>query len=627
MKKPYAIRPVSGQALLNYHNRLAGAEMTLYEADLVEEARPGGQKRMAVADGKNYLLHGDCLSACAWLREQNIVVDLVYIDPPFASGANYAKQIYLRSGAPKNGRTTHETDEENGNGNGIDGGVPVGEEAMYADIWQKEDYLNWIYERLLAIREIMSETGSIYVHLDWHIVYYVKVLMDEVFGEDNFVNDIAWCYTGPRKTGGAFPRKHDNILFYTKSNQHVFNQPYVPHKSGVHTPEGIFGSKGQNNGEGNGLSKEQLEEQGKKLEDWWADIWSTDRYRKEIVDYTTQKPEKLLERIIKASSDKGMVVADFFCGSGTTAKVAHDLDRQVVACDIGVNAIQTTRDRLVKNGVSFNVMKIRDGMRLFRNPAQTEARLFSLITNWKSSDEAELEDFWDGSFPTGDKSVPVKFVGMDKKLTMQYVNTVLEYAGKADAKKVLLIYAARAQGLSQEKVDQAAHDHMRSDVKVEIVSLGELFDANAGQLVAEDSAQLKCKKENNKKRVKIVQFFSPYLRQKIKEYNDARAGTLEKKPGKLVVVGEDGLELIEAVQFGVFAKNGAWRCCVEDTPSAKQKIKNDYLVSTTATHIKIRSVAGDEITIALDALPEKSSKSKPSSAKTQKAPSRKRKKK
>ena len=155
---PYTVAPARGQALLSFQGRRMPENLPLFEVVKVEEVRAAAKElpsdQAQPAAGPNLLLHGDCLSACAYLKANNIKVDLVYIDPPFASGANYAKKIFLRNGK-KNGETAVEGGESS-----------IGEEVMYADIWQKEDYLNWLYERLLAIRQVMSDNGSIYVHLD-----------------------------------------------------------------------------------------------------------------------------------------------------------------------------------------------------------------------------------------------------------------------------------------------------------------------------------------------------------------------------------------------------------------------------------------------------------------------------
>jgi len=186
--KSYNIEPARGQALLKFQGRIFPKSMDLFDAEIIEEARQKnqnldlGDKRKALnPDFRNLLLQGDCLSACAYLKSKDIKIDLVYIDPPFASGANYAKKVYLRNG----GKTEFKNSD-----------TSIGEEIMYGDIWQKEDYLNWLYERLLAIRDVMAEKASIYTHLDWHIGHYVKILLDEVFGEENFRNEIIWTYGG-----------------------------------------------------------------------------------------------------------------------------------------------------------------------------------------------------------------------------------------------------------------------------------------------------------------------------------------------------------------------------------------------------------------------------------------------
>lgn len=189
--------------------------LPLYEAQLRE-------RRKNNADG-NLIIRGECLSACAYLKDKGITVDLVYIDPPFASGADYAKKVYLRRN-PKVAEAIRQAESE------LDiEELRSFEEKMYGDIWNKENYLNWMYENLMAIKSVMSDTASIYVHLDWHIGHYVKILLDEIFGENNFINEIIWCYNGPGSPGmRQFNRKHDTIFWYCKDiNEYTFNDNSV----------------------------------------------------------------------------------------------------------------------------------------------------------------------------------------------------------------------------------------------------------------------------------------------------------------------------------------------------------------------------------------------------------------
>jgi adenine-specific DNA-methyltransferase len=250
---PYNPDPVNGQAilssnsLLRYGRQIVPKElkgMPLYEVDTIEQVRQemDGLKIDEIKQSKtitNTIFHGDCLNVCASLKDRGVKVDLVYIDPPFASGADYAKKIYLRknpiveeplrfqngdaNNATKNGTVNGRMNPENGRMNPAPtGDLREFEETMYGDIWRKEDYLNWMYERLLAIREVMNETASIYVHLDWHIGHYVKILMDEIFGEENFRNEIVWHYDIGTAPKDDFKRKHDLIFRYSKSQNPFF---------------------------------------------------------------------------------------------------------------------------------------------------------------------------------------------------------------------------------------------------------------------------------------------------------------------------------------------------------------------------------------------------------------------
>jgi len=263
----------------------------------------------------NRLIWGDNLHVMRMLPTNSI--DLIYIDPPFFSGANY---------------------------NVIFG--DQNEVRSFTDIWEggMPSYLIWFNARLLEMKRLLKPTGSIYVHLDWHASHYVKQELDKIFGYDNFRNEIVWCYYGASSPGQKqFPRKHDIIFWYSKSDQWKFNADDVriPYKSSTlqrakTTPTSIF----------HGIrTKRTLHSEGKIAEDYW-DIPAVVSTAKERIGYPTQKPEALLQRIIKASSDEGDVVADFFCGGGTTAMVAQKLNRRWITCDQSRVAVAITQGRL-----------------------------------------------------------------------------------------------------------------------------------------------------------------------------------------------------------------------------------------------------------------------------------------
>ncbi|KHE93751.1 MAG: site-specific DNA-methyltransferase [Candidatus Scalindua rubra] len=657
MKKPkqYNITPAKGQALLNFQGRRFPEKIDLFEAELIEEVRGKKERQQNLfdketdlnSDFRNLLIQGDCLSACAYLKSKNIKVDLVYIDPPFASGANYAKKIYLRS----SGKSEIEADDSS-----------IGEEVMYGDIWNKEDYLNWLYERLLVIRDVMSETASIYVHLDWHIGHYVKVLLDEVFGEENFVNEIVW----QRKQAQAwasnqFGITNDTIFFYSNGDEHIFNpshskndkdtQKYIKERfvfddgdgrkymksplvnplnrpnlryefHGIKPPAtGWLYSKERmdklyNNNElvipKNGTSRIYRkifadQYKGQMIQNIWTDVPIVNPMAKERLDYNTQKPEKLLERIIQTSSGKGMIVADLFSGSGPTPKVANDLNRKFIACDIGINAIQTTRDRLIKSGAEFDILKIQDGLRLFRNPAQTTAKIFTIINGFKSRSDLNLNEFWDGGIAQSNGSyTPVKFSGIHEKLTKELLDVYLEEIYQLEyvsgrANDVIVIYAHKDIDIDQAYLNKQLNKTAKTTLKVKLVSLDNLLGEKGDALFMPDNADIKVSKSGKKYKVEMKKYFSPYLKNKIDDYNakKTKQGALEQDLSKAVKISKSGLELIESVQFDTTLKKDVWtsNLRLEDKAGIKEKIKGTYLLDTNKFKIKIRNIAGDEIVI------------------------------
>jgi len=605
MKKinKYNITPAKGQALLNFQGRIMPSdkiEMRLFEMKKTEEIEGKKEKQLKLSEKqkelninfKNLLIQGDSLSACAYLKSKNIKLDLVYIDPPFASGANYAKKIYLRNGGEE---TKFENDDNS-----------IGEEIMYGDIWQKEDYLNWLYERLLAIREVMSETASIYVHLDWHIGHYVKVILDEIFGEENFMNEIVWHYYNKMPTGGnVLDRQHDIIFNYSKTDNFTVNR--IEEKKDDVKPTAL---RKKVNGKEEKLRDEKGEIiyqtfENKKVSDVWKIAFAGNG---EKMDYNTQKPEALLERIIKASSDEGMIVADFFSGSGTTAKVANDLDRKFITCDIGINAIQTTRDRLIKTGAEFDILKIKDGLRLFRNPKQTTEQIFNIIDGFKNRQELDLAEFWDGGIVGKSTSFePVKFIGIDKVLTKKLFDSVLENIYELEnatdsVSKIKIIYAHKDLDIDQSYVNREINKSKKTTIQVDLISLDDLLAEKRDMLFAEDNVVIDVKKGKDKTIVEIKKYFSPYLKTKIDEYNNKKVkkGTIEEDGSKAIKISTNGLELIESIQFDTeLKKNGVWTSDVklEDSAGKKEQIKGRYELGVDKFKIRIRNIAGDEIII------------------------------
>ena len=280
---------------------------------------------------KNKLIWGDNKLVMSSLLEKFAGrINLIYIDPPFATGADFKFKIQV-------GEEGKQIVKEHS----------IIEEKAYRDTWGKgvDSYLEMMWERLWLMKELLAENGSIYVHLDWHVGHYVKVMMDEIFGVENFRNEIVWSY----RTGGAslrnWSQKHDTILFYSKTEKYIFNtqkeKAYTKSKS---RKAGIIDYGG---------GKAEFFEDEYGVYNWVIarDVWDIPYINSQAYErlaFDTQKPEALLKRIILASSNPGDIVADFFCGSGTTLAVAEKLGRRWIGCDLSRFAIHITRKRLLE---------------------------------------------------------------------------------------------------------------------------------------------------------------------------------------------------------------------------------------------------------------------------------------
>ncbi len=304
------------------------------------------------------LLAGDPQTGLPSLRGK---VDLVYIDPPFDSKADYRTRLTLPGGDINQKPTTIE-------------------QFAYADTWKDGtvSYLRMLYPRLMLMRELLSDHGSIYVHIDWHVGHYVKVLMDEIFGKENFRNEIIWHYDIGMAPKQDFKRKHDVILRYTKSDDFFFNAIKILPKN--IDRYNLIDSEGRHYMVRGDSGKIVYADEGQVEDDVWTyykgDEWRTlNSMSKERIGYATQKPSTILERIIKASSNEGDLVCDFFGGSGTTAAVAERLGRRWITSDIGKPATLVMRKRLIDQEVKpFLYQAIGDyqkemmhGTRLFRS--------------------------------------------------------------------------------------------------------------------------------------------------------------------------------------------------------------------------------------------------------------------
>ena len=376
-------RTIKGYPELHWTGKRPFKSTQYFPAQLKEqygEAKDGWMNKIFWGDNLQVMSH--------LLKEYRGKIDLIYIDPPFDSKADYKKKIKLK-------------------GKEINNDINAFEEKQYTDIWTNDEYLQFMYERIVLLKELLSNSGTIVLHCDWHKSHYLRVIIDEIFGMNNFVNEIVWAYEdiGSRAVN-YFKRKHDTLLVYQKTENKKFNiirkklsestikryQKYfdengqITYKKLKETNPGVFNKlKG---------TPENLEEvwldinNGQPLNDWWTDISPLKNGFNEYTNYPTQKPEGLLERIIRAYTNVGDLVFDCFMGSGTTQAVAMKLGRRFIGADINLGSIQTTTKRLINiansgskdddNYYGFEVYNVNN-YDFFRNEVEAKELLIEAL--------------------------------------------------------------------------------------------------------------------------------------------------------------------------------------------------------------------------------------------------------
>lgn len=366
----FTFEPIKGYPMLHWKGKRPFTSTQFYPAQLKEtygEDTDGWMNKIFWGDNLQVMSH--------LLKEYRGQVDLIYIDPPFDSKADYKKKIEVRGKNATNDST-------------------VFEEKQYTDIWSNDEYLQFMYERLIMLRELLSDKGSIYLHCDWHRVHLIRCMMDEIFGANNFRNEIIWGYRIQGVGKVFWGRKHDNLLFYSKTDNYTFHpekEDVIYEKPFIDTSEtlpdmstlGDLDIKYITDCIKNGVP---LKDKYKSLlfkkyysSVYVRDVWDCD-YTKPIIsgskaylNYPTQKPEGLLQRIIKASSNPGDLIFDCFMGSGTTPAAAMKMGRRFIGADINLGAVDTTVKRLLKRQKELNSDSL-----LFSDPMETVYTGFEL---------------------------------------------------------------------------------------------------------------------------------------------------------------------------------------------------------------------------------------------------------
>lgn len=562
----------------------------------------------------NKLFWGDNIQVLAHLlKEYRGKIDLIYIDPPFDSKAEYVKKVKIR-------------------GEKVEGGQhSLLEEKQYTDIWEKDEYLQFMYERLLIMRELLADTGSIYLHCDWHRGAFLRMIMDEVFGEDNFINEIIWHYYSGGAGDRGYAKKHDTLLFYAKTSKHYFE----PQKEKKYV-------------EGKKEGKEELksairewfkDEKGvytfvKKRDVWYIPIINPLAGERE--DYPTQKPEALLEEIIKSSSKKGDVVADFFVGGGTTPAVAQKLGRKWIACDINLGAIQTTAKRLnkiikeqrkrtqqgkgrlklydVKAKFDFgdgHKYVMQENIRMIGNPVLAfriyNVNDYNIFKNEMEAKEIVMEmygvepikrSYFDGVLDNNFvKVMPMNRVlnKLDIKIALKNVEDKIDtFSVKKKSKSGEPVYEEGVliicSGMELDVSDYLKKEN-KTGVKVEIRDI--LTDKKNLIFKKKPEAKIEVKVKDKKLSVEIKEFYSPILMRKL-EIENAR--TLKKEYQAKV---KDFRQIIDSVAIDVDYDGKLFNAEITDLLSKKEIIKGKYdwdykQKGKYAVAVKIVDVLGEE---------------------------------
>jgi len=538
----------------------------------------------------NLLFHGDNKEVLATLLELGFrgKVDLIYIDPPFASNKDYVRKVELR-GLKDLGRM--EEDSES-----------IIQQTMYEDIWKRDEYFQFMYERLILLKELLAETGSIYVHLDYRMVHYLKVLMDEIFGEDNLINEIVWHYRRWSAPGTQFQSMHDTLLLYSKNPAKVkFNllyQDYADEKWIEDTVRGFVNGKlvRMKDEKGNYI-KRRKQKGGVPMHDVWEDINFIAPTAIERLNYATQKPEALLERVLKASSVENDLVLDCFMGSGTTCAVAQKLRRRWIGVDVNKGAIQLTSKRIQKivkgqgknkKYPTFAIYKVNNyDLKILHTEAKELAIQQYGITSTKT------DPFFDG---IRDSNELVKIIDFNHPLTLLDLQLIVDELEKRpdEDRNVIVICLGRETKIDawiEEWNKKQPYKDTRTKQRIKQFIIFDLKDKNFVSYEPSKAEVEIERKGENRVKIKIKSFISPTI---IKR--------LELEPGLLRKKIPDFRSMIDVVLVDTDYKGGAFRIAYSDVPEKNNDlVKGEYELEIskkkTKVAVKIIDMLGEEVLV------------------------------
>ena len=550
----FRFAPIKGQPMLHWRGKRPFVSTSYFPA---QEKEQHGEE---VNGWLNKIFWGDNIQVMSHLlKEYRGKVDLIYIDPPFDSKADYKKKIELRGKKVENDHSNFE-------------------EKQYTDIWTNDDYLQFMYERIILIRELLSDKGTVYLHCDWHKVHHLRMMMDEVFGPDKFVNEVIWHYSGAGTPKGCWAKRHDNIILYSKTRDFVFNADDVRTEYAAATVE-RFSHAINNVRNGINFGTQTLNPLGKYPEDV-LDVSIEAPSANVRTGYPTQKPEALLEKLIKASSNPGDLVFDCFMGSGTTQAVAMKLGRRFIGADINLGAIQTTTKRLINVAAElnqelpdrehpkytgFSVYNVNN-YDVFRNPVEAK----DLLVQALELDPLPGNTVYDGL----DEDWYVKIMPVNRIATRQDLNEIeanfpikeaekfkLEHPNKV-FQKIRLVCMGHEPALDAELKKMIPYN-----IEVEILDI--LRDKSDLRFKRDAEAKIR----RTKKKLIIEKFYPMNLMEKL---------SMQKEKVK------DWREMVESVMIDFNYDGSVFTPTVTDIPEKDEFVKGEYDIPEDAGTIRVK---------------------------------------
>lgn len=547
----------------------------------------------------NKIFWGDNLQVMSHLlKKYRGQVDLVYIDPPFDSRVDYKRKIEVRNLKMQNDSSSFE-------------------EKQYTDIWNNDEYLQFMYERLVILRELLSNSGSIYLHCDWHKSHLLRCLMDEIFGSSNFRNEISWkrgSVKGAKAKGNQFARNHDIVLYYAKSSEYTFNRQYLPFSEeykkrfnkddndgrGPYRDDQAIGTRSQESiqdmindnrivvqKDGSLKIKTYLNElDGVVVDDNWIDIPEVNVMAADRTDYPTQKPEALLERVIKASTNEGDLVFDCFMGSGTTQAVAMKMGRRFIGADINLGAVDTTVKRLLKiqqdlsenadlfdtnAGVKYTGFEVYNvnNYDIFRNPVEAKDLLVKAL---------ELQPIPNSTLYDGEKD--------GRMVKIMPVNRI---ATKADLNELITNFPYAVFDKRQEETPNKPVEHialvcmghepeLRGELALQMKKMGYNIDVEVWDIL-KDKAELEFKRDASAditvdgRKLVVRDFYPMNLLQKLSLQQECV---------------EDWKVLVDSIKIDFNYDGAVFTPTLIDIPEKNELVEGVYQIPADAGLIKIK---------------------------------------